>query len=1209
MRLAHVGSREQTDPKSATDALTSELLSPTQVRHFGDFILLHEIARGGMGVVFRAHQISLNREVAVKMILAGQLATPDLVERFRREAQAAARLDHPQIVPIYEVGEYETQHYFAMKLVEGGSLGDAMSRFCLRSLGTERTKQTRQREREIVSVLLKVSQALAYAHAHGILHRDVKPNNILLEHGNEPLLTDFGLAKGPAQSSDLTGSGAFLGSPSYMAPEQTRGGKRALTPAVDVYGVGAVLYEMLTGRPPFVGENALATLRQLQDEEPLPVLRLMPGAHPDLATLCHRCLEKEPEARYGSMSAVADELQSFLQGRPIRARPVSNAERLVRWCRRRPTVAALSCVVLLMAWVGLAAVFWQWQRAESANGGLIRSLRHVERQRTEQLVEAHEASRAVAILAARLRANPKDTGAAMLAISVLEQHHFGIPVSSLVSHGPGVSLNQVQLHSNGQDVVTAGSDGRAWLWAIKPVGKGTQDSKDVSPFFEFLTNRPPLEHTGPVRWVALSRHPERDWVATASDDSTARVWRVADGKPVSPPLRHDGPVRMVVFEPEARRVATASADGTVRLWDPQTGELVAPPLPQNSPVSSVAFSRDGRWLAAGFSGGAALWELQSLEHGPRFLLPVQGTVNAVQFDPKNQRLLTVAHLGSRVEVWSLQDGHRLFECRAGSKPWSGEFSADGSRIGVASSGRWGRLWDATSGQPVGPELMHYYTVLGSRFTPEGRRLATFSWDSTVRFWDSATGQQAGEPLLHADPVLDAEFSMSGDALVTLSGPWDTTRRVGTTQMRLWSLSNRGAQPLRFSPGSSMTTASFSPDGSRLAVADMEGLMWILDAANMKPQWGPLTNGTAYLRGLAWTPDGQRLVASSMDGTLRVWDANTGICRVGPVRALTKILTTWLGANGAQLMLGGDEGKVALFDPESGRVRPLLSKHQGELNGVDVSRNGKWAASGAEDGTLGVYDIASGSRRLFFRGHDDEVISVHFSPDSQRLLSASHDETARIWDVRSGAPIGRPMRHQAQVVVAMWSPDGRRIVTAARDGTARIWDAPTGAPLCEPMRHRSALRGASFSPDGQRVVTEDHFGLRIWDAETGDALTVTLPHSSMPGIGYNAQGLQVSFSPNGQRIVHGTGSEDVVIYEVPVPPGPAPTWFPELLESIIGTTLSRDGMVEELNPAGLSKVWNEFTATGEGDFYARWARWYLKVDSDRPRHSAWVDSQR
>src|SRR5262245_19913000 len=343
--LLAAGATSADAPTESSMPLTP--VTGTKLRYFGDYELLEEIARGGMGVVFKARQISLNRLVALKLISAGALASADLVKRFKAEAEAAASLSHPNIVPIYEIGEHQGQHYFSMGLIEGPNLREALSQ--IQNPKSEiRNESPHWPPKTWVKLVSAIARAVHYAHQRGVLHRDLKPSNILLDAQGEPHLTDFGLAKLVQKDSTLTHTHAVLGTPAYMSPEQARGDTKDVTTAADVYGLGAVLYETLTGSPPFAGGTSMETIRQVLDQEPRRPSVWNPTVDRVLETICLKCLEKEPTRRYGSAEAFAEDLDRWRRSEPITARAVGTYERIKKWVRRRPAIAIFATTSLIL---------------------------------------------------------------------------------------------------------------------------------------------------------------------------------------------------------------------------------------------------------------------------------------------------------------------------------------------------------------------------------------------------------------------------------------------------------------------------------------------------------------------------------------------------------------------------------------------------------------------------------------------------------------------------------------------------------------------------------------------------------------------------------------------------------------------------------------------------------------------------------------------
>jgi eukaryotic-like serine/threonine-protein kinase len=497
--------------------------SPLRQGHFGDFELLEEIDHGGMGIVYKARQRSLGRVVAVKMLLLGPLSTPEMVERFRREAAAAAALQHPNIVAIHEVGECEGQPFFSMDYVEGRSLARIIAERGARQTDFQQSAEWAR----------AIAEGVEHAHRHGILHRDLKPANVLIDAESRPRVTDFGLARRLDEDSTLTLTGQALGSPNYMPPELAAGRHEAATPASDVYSMGAMLYELLTGRPPFLAQSVQDTLIQIREQPPVAPRLLNRSLPRDLETICLRCLEKDPARRYSSARELADDLGRFLDQMPIRARPVGPAGRVVRWCGRKPALAGMGAALVLVIAMGLLAVLSQWRRAETTARRETEQRRRAEQhlhalelERVEEVFHAGNAPNALALLAHLLRQNPEDR-------AVAER------IANELTH-------------------------RSW-----PLPAGV-----------------PLEHEDEVHGAELSADGER--VVTASLDLTARIWNARTGEPVGAVMRHDRtgydrgefveglkPI-MACFNHDGSRVVTGAVDHRARVWDGQTGEPITP---------------------------------------------------------------------------------------------------------------------------------------------------------------------------------------------------------------------------------------------------------------------------------------------------------------------------------------------------------------------------------------------------------------------------------------------------------------------------------------------------------------------------------------------------------------------------------------------------------------------------------------------------------
>jgi eukaryotic-like serine/threonine-protein kinase len=1032
----------------------------TRVRYFGDYEVRGVLGSGAMGVVYEARQVSLNRTVALKMIRAGALARDEELRRFQNEAKAIARLDHPHIVPIHEVGEHEGKRYFSMKLIVGPCLSQSLCSYTTNPLNAAR-------------LMVTIVEAVHHAHQRGILHRDLKPSNILLDENGQPHVSDFGLAKQVEDDASLTETGAVLGTPAYMAPEQAAGKSSLVTTLSDVYGLGAVLYAVLAGKPPFDGDSALETLDLVRHQQPVSPSRINPKVPRDLEVICLKCLEKHPDRRYPSAQALADELRRFLAGRPIQARPVSSFGKGFRWCRRRPLVAALSAALVLAVLGGLigtslallAAVNARQEaidrerdflkarakvreltklggqnlQHELALQGKERDLAALSRVAMAKKPAPAARSSEPADLAERRRYNDRmnlldrywESGQMMLVRRALadeaptkpgaidrrgfewfywQRRVFSPPISTLRGHTGGVDC--VAFSPDGKQIASASFDRTVKIW-------------DVATGKTSLT----LEgHTRRVESVAFS--PDGKRIASASADQTVKVWDTGSGREALTLAGHTDEVTAVAFSPDGRSLATASRDRTIKLWDSATGQETRTLKGHRDEVTSVAFSPDGKRIAsASRDETARLWDLPSGQE-IRALTAHSGWVLSVAFSPDGKRIAS-AGSDQSVKLWdsgTLQQTLTL-EGRNGSV-MSVVFSPDGRRIASGASDGTGNVWDITTRQVTLTFKGHESPATGVAFSPDGERIACASWDKTVTLWRAANGRETLSWKAHNEPVSSMAFSSDGNELATASRD---------NMVKLWdAATGKEAHTLK-GHTDWVVGVAFSPDGTRLASGSDDQTVKLWDAETGQ-ETHTLKGHTDRVSYVAFSPDSRRLASASWDKTIKVWDTQTGQELFTFKRHAGKVTCLVFHPDGKQLASCGWDETVKVWDTATGQETRTIDCHL-HAETLGFSADGKRIAFAGVRETFGVLqDTDGGKVVLTLRGHIDSVASVAISPDGRRLASGSNDRTVKVWDTATGQETLTLKGHESPVIHVAFSPDGQRLASASSDQTVKVWDA-------------------------------------------------------------------------------------------------------------------------------------------------------------------------
>lgn len=1054
--------------------------------NIGPFEIIEPIGQGGMGQVFLAEQKEpIHRQVALK-IIKSEAPTKEILARFDAERQALAMMDHHNIAKVIDAGETaDGRPYFAMELVQGIPI-------------TEFCDQNKLSPDERLELFAQTCRAIQHAHNKGIVHRDIKPSNVLVTlHDEKPTVKviDFGLAKAVQGSNQLTDRtlstqfGQVVGTLAYMSPEQAEMNSQDIDTRTDVYSLGVVFYELLTGSPPITREKLkseafdriLAIIREV--EVPRPSSRLSESGDAitgiseqrrtspkslslilkgDLDWIAVKALEKDRARRYDTPAALADDIQRYLNNEAIEARPPSFVYQLQKSFRKHRARFVVAGTILGLLIAGLVGTTTMWYRAASAEANAKQEMKRATAAREDAEQQRDRADNE------RDRADQEAENAVLSAKKAEEAAEKARETAASATF---------QLANARWDARRVKEAQRLLLEIPLPYRNNVEWNFSHRQFQgSYVTF---YGHSNRVKSVSFS--PDGTTVVSGCEDASIKVWDATNGKTVHTLKGHSGQVACVQFSPDGTKIASASRDATIKIWDSETGKLESTFEGHKDVVTSVAFSPDGSSIVSGGRDKTVrVWNVKSGEV-IKVLKGHSGVVTRVSFCPKNIKIAS-ASSDQTIRLWDAETLELIRELEGREFTIENfQFSPDGATLASASVDNTITLWDVDSGQETKTFIGHTDVVTSVAFSPDGSRIVSGSGDKTLKLWNLSTGFANMALKGHSGIVSSLAFSQDGSTLATVG--MDNT-------VRLWDSDTGQVKKTlkRTDIKGSLNAVCLGSDGTKVVLGGTDRIVRIWNCQT--GQVSTFAGHQGVINNVAFSPDGSTIASASADKTVRLWNVDSGRQKF-QLQGRDRQMCVSFSPDGSKIVAGDWNGLIQIWNADSGeKIGDAISTGNSRIWSIAFTKDGKKMALGCADRKIKLFDTSqAGEFELLkiFKGHSSSVTSVSFHPEESRIVSSSYDGTLKLWDFDSGKELKSFGDQNEPVLCVSFSPDGSRIASAGYRGTIDLWEGSSRHEIKTLIGHSRFVSQATFSRDGKKIYSKAGNEKLVWSAESGEIL--------------------------------------------------------------------------------------------------------------------------